>query len=152
MIARIAALPQLLEARVCNLSPEQLTTRYMSGEWSVAQNVHHLADSHMNAYVRVKLILTEEGPTFKPYDQDAWAETVDANNAEIGESLQLLRGLHKRWVRLLENLSEEQWLRQGMHPENKRIYTVDDILRTYSGHGEAHIDQINRTLAAGQVE
>lgn len=148
LIDRIAALPQLLEARVCDLTPEQLTTHYMPGEWTVAQNVHHLADSHMNAYVRVKLILTEDAPTFKPYDQNAWAETPDADHAQIGESLELLRGLHKRWVRLFESLNEAQWQRYGVHPEYKRAYTVEDILQTYAGHGEGHIDQINRTLAA----
>jgi hypothetical protein len=146
-IARIAALPEQLKALVCTLTPEQLTTRYLPGEWTVAQNVHHLADSHMNAYVRLKLMLTEENPTFKPYDQDAWADTPDADHAQVGESLQLLRGLHARWVRLLESLDDAQWQRTGWHPESRQTYTPETILRIYSGHGEGHLDQIRRTLA-----
>ena len=148
MIARIAALPDQLEALVCALTPEQLTTHYLAHEWTVAQNVHHLADSHMNAFVRVKLILTEENPAFKPYDQDAWAGTADADQADLGVSLQLLRGLHARWVRLFESLDEAQWQRTGWHPENRRTYSPEDILKTYSGHGEGHLDQIRRTLDA----
>ena len=147
MIVRIATLPDELEALVCTLTPDQLTTHYLAHEWTVAQNVHHLADSHMNAYVRLKLMLTEENPTFKPYDQDAWAETPDADHAGLGESLQLLRGLHARWVRLFASLDEAQWQRTGWHPENRRTYTPEDILRTYSGHGAGHLDQIRRTLA-----
>jgi hypothetical protein len=147
-IDRIAALPQQLEELVCPLPARALTARPLPGEWSVAQNVHHLADSHMNSYVRTKLVLTEENPTFKPYDQEAWAETPDADHATIGESLDLLRGLHARWVRLFESLAEGDWARFGTHPEYNRIYTVEDILQIYADHGEAHLDQIRRTLAA----
>lgn len=148
LIRKIAALPQQLEELVCPLPPGVLTARPIPGEWSVAQNVHHLADSHMNSFVRLKLILTEDNPTFKPYDQELWAELPDAGHADIGESLQLLRGLHARWVRLLESLTEAEWARFGTHPEYQRIYTCEEILRIYAGHGEAHLDQIRRTLAA----
>lgn len=148
LIAKIAQLPAHLEALVCTLTPAQLTTPFLAGEWTVAQNVHHLADSHMNSVIRMKLVLTEESPTFKPYDQDAWAATADANNPDIGDSLQLLRGLHKRWVRLFESLPEQAWQRSGIHPEYNRRYTIDDILRIYGAHGEGHLDQIQRTLDA----
>lgn len=148
LVAKIAALPQQLEKLVRPLSPQQLTARPLAGEWSVAQNVHHLADSHMNSFVRVKLMLTEENPRFKPYNQDAWAELPDASGADIGDSLELLRGLHTRWVRLYADLPEAAWLRTGTNPESGRTYTMEDILRTYAGHGEAHMDQIGRTLAA----
>lgn len=147
-IARIEALPALLEDAVGGLSVEQLLAHPLADEWSVAQNVHHLADSHMNAYVRCKLILTEERPTLKPYFQNAWAETVDGAQADVSASLAILRGLHNRWVTLLRALPADAWSRAGWHPELQREYTIDSILTLYSGHGEAHLDQIARTLAA----
>src|SRR5688572_14821349 len=92
LIDKIGRLPDQLEALVCDLSVEQLTTHYLPHEWTVAQNVHHLADSHMNSFIRLKLILTEEKPTVRPYDQDAWALKPDADNPELETSLLLLRG------------------------------------------------------------
>jgi hypothetical protein len=120
----------------------------MDGEWNVAQNVHHLADSHMNSFIRFKLLLTEENPTIRPYDQDRWAVTADGNNLAVQDSLMLLQGLHRRWVQLLRSLDEAQWKRTGHHPESGQI-TPESLLRTYAAHGEGHIDQIQRTLAAG---
>ncbi len=149
MIARIARLPAALEALVHNLSEEQLTTHYLPNEWSAAQNVHHLADSHMNSFIRLKLILTEDRPTLKPYDQDAWAVRADADNIAIQSSLGLLQGLHRRWVTLFESLQEAEWSRMGLHPEHGEV-SVEDLLHSYAGHGEGHIDQITRTLAAQQ--
>lgn len=150
LVAKIAVLPQQLEALVATLSPAQLTARPFSGEWSIAQNVHHLADAHMNAFVRVKLILTEESPEYKPYSQDAWAELPEGASSHIADSLELLRGLHKRWVRLYASLPEEAWTRTGANPVTKRVYTMEDMLRTYAGHGEVHMDGIRRTLAAAE--
>ena len=148
-IAKIARLPAQIEALVRDLSDEQLSAHYLKAEWSVAQNVHHLADSHMNSFIRLKLILTEEKPTLKPYNQDAWAERADADNIAIQSSLGLLQGLHRRWVTLFESLAEAEWSRCGFHPENGEV-SVEDLLRIYADHGEGHIDQITRTLAAGQ--
>src|SRR6266511_796968 len=147
MIEKIRSLPAQLRERVSGLTDEQLTTHYLAGEWTVAQNVHHLADSHMNSFVRLKLILTEDRPTLKPYDQDRWAAMVDANNPAIESSLGLLEGLHTRWAALLESLREDEWRRAGLHPEIGEV-TADDRLRVYAAHGEGHIDQISRTLAA----
>jgi hypothetical protein len=96
LIAQIAALPEQLAAATADLSAKELTTPYLAGEWTVAQNVHHLADSHLNAYVRCKLIATEEQPVFKPYDQDAWALFPDAQRADLTVSLALLGSLHVR--------------------------------------------------------
>jgi hypothetical protein len=146
-IKKIEALPQLLEAAVKGLAAEQLTTHYLDGEWNVAQNVHHLADSHLNSFIRLKLILSEDQPTLKPYYQDMWAAMPDGDNVEIEDSLAILRGLHARWVRLLRTLTDDQWMRTGYHPENGNMTPVD-LLRVYAGHGEGHIDQIQRTLAA----
>ena len=148
-IRKIAVLPAQLEELMQGLAPIQLSARPLEGEWSAAQNVHHLADSHMNAYIRLKLLITEERPTFKPYDQNLWAETPDAAHSDVMESIELLRGLHQRWVRVFQGISDDEWTREGIHPEYGRIYTPEEILRIYSGHGEAHIDQIRRTLAAG---
>ena len=147
LIAAIARLPEQLEALVAGLSPDELTTPFLAGEWTVAQNVHHLVDSHANSYIRCKLILTEERPPLKPYLQDAWAATPDASDAEIGPSLAILRGLHARWVRFWETLPDQAWERVGLHPDNGPM-SLDRIVRVYANHGEAHLDQITRTLAA----
>ncbi len=146
-IEQIRSLPDELAALTRGLSSEQLTTCFLAGEWSVAQNVHHVADSHMNSYIRMKLILAEEQPTLRPYDQDVWATTPEANLPDLSASLTLLRGLHARWANLFERLEETQWLRTGYHPEHGAV-SVEDILRSYAAHGEGHLDQIRRTLAA----
>jgi len=149
LIAKIAALPEQLTTLVKDLSETQLTTHFLPHEWTVAQNVHHLADSHMNSFIRLKLILTEERPTLKPYNQDAWAVRADGDNMALESSLAILRGLHQRWVTLFESLQTAEWARTGLHPEVGEV-SVEDLLRTYAKHGEGHLDQITRTLAAGQ--
>ncbi len=146
-IEKIRSFPAQLEALVEYLNEDDLLGRPLEGEWSVQQIVHHLADSHMNAYIRTKLILSEDKPTLKPYNQEVWAEMIDTATINIDESLLILRGLHRRWVRLFESLEEDQWGRQGVHPENGDM-SLDDILKTYSDHGDNHIQQISRTLAA----
>ncbi|MEZ4862176.1 MAG: DinB family protein [Caldilineaceae bacterium] len=147
LIDKIRCLPVQIELLVSGLDTAQLTTHFLAQEWSVAQNVHHLADSHMNSYIRCKLILTEEHPTLKPYDQDAWAALPDAQNPAVTGSLALLKELHRRWVTFWETLPDDAWQRTGFHPENGTV-TLDDQLRSYAAHGEAHINQIARTLAA----
>src|SRR5215213_5388837 len=147
LIDTIRALPERLAACVSDLSAEQLTSHLLAHEWTVAQNVHHLGDSHMNSFIRLKLILTEEHPTLRPYDQDEWAATPEANSPDIEISLRLLAGLHARWIMLFEGLSEAEWARTGFHPENGDM-SAEDVLRIYAAHGEGHLDQIARTLAA----
>lgn len=147
LIDKIRHLPAQLEELVMGLSVPQLTTHFLAHEWTVAQNVHHLADSHMNSYIRCKLILTEEKPPLKPYDQDAWAALPDAQSAELASSLTLLKHLHPRWVTFWETLPTDAWNRSGFHPENGPM-TLADILHSYAAHGEAHLEQITRTLAA----
>lgn len=146
-IGKIAFLPDQVEAFVTGLTQEQLQGHFLIDEWSVAQNVHHLADSHMNSFVRTKLLLTEDHPTICPYDQERWAVTVDADHADVEDSIGLLRGLHRRWVRLFESLDDGQWARTGIHPESG-VISVVGILESYAAHGEAHLDQMRRTLAA----
>ena len=149
MIARIRQAPGLLEQAVRGLTTEQLTTRYLPKEWTVAQNVHHVADAHMIVFVRLKMILTEERPPIKPLETDPWAALSDADGADIEPSLQLLRGLHARWVILFESLNEDQWQRIGIRANGNEV-TVEDLLRIYSGHAESHITQIKNTLAANE--
>ncbi len=146
-IAIIRAAPEKFEALVKGLSDEALTAHPLEGEWSVAQNIHHLADSHMNAYIRFKFILMQENPTIMPYDQDDWAATADSNSPHIASSLAILRGLHDRWTALMASLDDAQWERTGIHPEVGTI-TLEWILTHYVEHSQIHIDQITRTRAA----
>ena len=139
--------PAKLEALIVTLSEEQLNTHYIPGEWNVRQNVHHLPDSHSNAFIRLKLILTEDHPTLKPYDQDVWALLPDVERTPVSVSLRWLDALHERWCILWESLTEEQWARAGFHPENGDM-SAEDILISYSDHCDAHWEQITRTLAA----
>ena len=146
-IEKIRRLPQQVEELVSALSPEELTARPLADEWTVGQNVHHLVDSHINSYVRCKLMATEENPTFKPYDEGAWARLADGSSAELSDSLTLLKALHARWVQFWENLPEEEWQRTGWRPQSGAV-TLARQLELYVAHGEAHLDQIRRTLAA----
>ncbi len=140
-------LPEILEASVRGLNDAQLDTPYREGGWTVRQVVHHIADSHMNAFVRTKLILTEDHPTVKPYDQDRWAALVDSAKLPIASSLMLVRSLHERWVALLESLPEHSWARSAHHPESGEL-TLERVLTIYSGHGEKHVGTIRALRTA----
>lgn len=150
-IGQIRSLPDRLAELVGQLTPAQLTTASLPGEWTVAQNVHHLADSHMNSYIRCKLIATEARPPLKPYDQDRWAGLPDAADADISASLALLRGLHARWAAFWEQLPEDAWQRTGLHPEIGEV-SLEQQLELYAAHGDGHLDQIARTLRAGGAD
>jgi uncharacterized damage-inducible protein DinB len=140
-IATLAALPANLRAAVNGLSDAQLDKPYREGGWTVRQLVHHIADSHMNAYVRVRLALTEDGPTVKAYDEKLWAELPDARTAPIGISLELLEGLHGRFVALLSSLTEEQWQRGYNHTDNGRT-SIAEFLALYDWHCRHHVAHI----------
>lgn len=150
-IAMLRRLPAQIAHLIAGMDAAELTTPFLPGEWSIAQNVHHLADSHMNSYLRCKLIMTEEEPTLKPYDQDRWAALPDAAGGDVEASLALLQGLHARWVHFWESLEEGDWARTGYHPV-AGIVTLADQLRLYAAHGESHIDQVRRTAAAQYAE
>ncbi|MFN6375227.1 MAG: YfiT family bacillithiol transferase, partial [Chitinophagia bacterium] len=115
-LADILFLPRMLEFAVLNLNDEQLQTPYRDGGWTVNQLVHHVADSHMNAFIRCKLALTEDNPTIKPYNQDAWVTREDVSLVPVNISITLLHALHHRWYELLKPLSEEDWKRTVYHP------------------------------------
>lgn len=140
LIDELAALPDRVEKAVAGLTDAQLDTPYRDGGWTVRQVVHHLPDSHLNAYVRMKLILTEEHPTLKPYDQDAWSRLPDAGGP-VAPSLAVLRGLHGRWTALLRALPASAWSRTAYHPENGEM-SLDDLLALYGRHGATHAAQV----------
>ncbi len=140
-IDAIAQTPDRLKAAISGLSPEQLDTPYRPGGWTVRQLIHHLPDSHMNSYVRVKLALTEGEPTIKPYDEALWAKLSDSQETPIEVSLTLLEALHKRWVILLRAMRPEDFARRLVHPERGTM-TLDDVLTTYSWHGQHHVAHI----------
>ena len=140
-IDAIKALPIELTAALNKLKEEQIDTPYRAGGWSPRQIVHHIADSHMNAFIRMKLILAEEHPTLKPYDQDMWARTSDYKGS-IKPSLDIVSGLHERMARLFESASEMEWKRAGYHPERKEDITLEELLDTYAEHGKHHVHQI----------
>jgi uncharacterized damage-inducible protein DinB len=144
-IAVLAALPQNLRAAVDRLSDAQLNTPYRDGGWTVRQLVHHIADSHMNAFVRIRLALTEDWPTIKPYEEKLWAELPD-HTAPIDVSLILLDGLHARWALMLRSLTGDQWQRGFVHPAGGR-QTVAEATALYSWHSlhhTAHITELRK--------
>ncbi len=146
-IAAIRGLPAQLRAQTQGLSAEQLTTAYNAPEWTIAQNIHHLADTHMVCLRRFKLILTSPSFQFTSYDVNAIAEMPDAKDADIELSLKLLEGLQARWAILLENLSEEDWGKIGRAASPDRAdMSLEDLARIYSQHGLNHIQQIQEVL------
>lgn len=140
-IREIEEAPQRLRDSVKGLSDAQLDTPYREGGWTVRQVVHHLADSHMNAYVRVRLALTENEPAVKAYDQTLWAELTDARRAPVDQSLALLEGLHARLTSLLRSLEAKDFERTIMHPERGPV-TLDNNLAIYAWHGRHHVAHI----------
>lgn len=140
-ISAIAELPARLTSALAGLTDAQLDTPYREGGWTPRQIAHHLADSHLNAYSRFKLGLTEQAPTIKPYDEAAWAETVD-NKAPVSASLSILTGLHERWALLLESLDATAFTRTVQHPEHKGPLSLTELLGLYAWHGRHHVAQI----------
>ena len=138
----IKNLPQHLENAILNLDEAQLNTVYRDGGWTVKQVVHHVADSHMNAYIRFKLALTEENPTIKPYDEAAWAEMVDTQNLPVNISLTLLHALHARWYEVLKNMSNTDLEKTVFHPEHKKQMTLWYLLGMYAWHSRHHVAHI----------
>lgn len=141
-IAAIATAPAKFRAAVAGLTPKQLDTPYRPGGWTVRQVIHHLPDSHMNAYIRCKLALTEEQPTIKPYDQERWAVLDDSKNTPIETSLALFDALHARWVVLLRSLQPEDFSRLLIHPEHSAPMSLDMVLAHYAWHGAHHTAHI----------
>lgn len=140
MIRTIADTPKNLARALEGLTEKQLDTPYRPGGWSIRKVVHHLADSHMNAYCRVKFAMTENAPAIKAYDEDAWAQLPDSE-MPIAPSMSLLAGLHERWVKLLESMKPEDFQRTVTHPEHGPI-TVDFLVALYAWHGPHHVGHV----------
>ena len=142
-LSDIKFLPDAIEQAILNLDEEQLHTPYREGGWTVHQLVHHVADSHMNAYIRFKLGYTEENPSIKPYDQETWAKTSDVRHLPVNVSITLLHSLHKRWYEFLTSFTDSDWQKTVFHPEHKKEMTLWFLLGMYSWHCRHHTAHIN---------
>ena len=140
LIHEVEELPARLRQLVGRMNDSQLDTRYMN--WTIRQIVHHLADSHVNGYVRFRLALTEDRPTIKDYDRPRWAELSDSKTADVELSLRLLESLHARWIVLLRGLTDGDFERTYIHPEHQRGFRLDEVLALYAHHGLHHCGQI----------
>jgi hypothetical protein len=141
LIDTMADTPARMRAAVKGLTDQQLDTPYRPGGWTVRQVVHHVPDSHMNAYTRFKLGVTEDEPTVKTYEEGRWAELADAKATPIEPSLVLLENLHKRWVTFLRSLGPAEWARSVRHPE-WGVMSLDQLLSDYAWHGRHHVAHI----------
>ena len=145
----IEQLPLKMREAVNGLHTDQLNTPYREEGWTLRQVVHHVADSHTNAYIRFKLALTEENPTIKPYNENLWAELPEAKFGTLEISLRLLEALHARWVIVLNSMSDHQWARTYIHPEKQITSRLDEVLALYAWHSEhhlAHITNLRRSM------
>jgi uncharacterized damage-inducible protein DinB len=140
-IQQIAATPAAVADAVRGLTDQQLDTPHRPDGWTPRQIVHHLADSHMNAYIRFKLGTTEEHPTIKPYNEKTWAETIDGRTAPVAWSLPILEGMHHRWVQFLRSMDGKAFARMVEHPERGPM-SLSDLLQLYAWHGRHHTAQI----------
>jgi hypothetical protein len=141
LIGDIEQAPRNLRAAIGGLSKQQLDTPYRDGGWTVRQVVHHVPESHMNAYIRFKLGLTEDEPTIKPYMEDRWANLPDTQSTPLEVSLALLDSLHDRWVRILRSMKPAEWKRTFRHPE-LGVMPLEKNLVLYSWHGKHHVAHI----------
>ena len=151
-LADIKFLPVVLENALLNLDESQLHTPYREGGWTVHQLVHHIADSHINAYCRFKLALTEDNPTIKTYEEGLWAQLHDVEKLPINISLTLLHALHARWFEALKYVTDDEWNnRTVFHPEHKKTLRLWFLLGMYAWHGKHHVQHIRaaRVVAAG---
>jgi hypothetical protein len=146
-IKRIELVPASIETLAGKLTVKQLDTPYREGGWTARQVLHHVSDSHMNAYIRVKWTLTEETPTIKAYDEKLWAGTFETK-ADPAISIALLKALHAKWTVLLNGISEEQLSKQFYHPDSKKHVRIDQAIASYAWHGEHHLGHLK--IVAGK--
>ena len=145
-INEITLFPGKLEDAVKNLSDEQLNWRYRPDGWTIKQVVHHCADSHINAFLRFKLALTEDNPTIKPYKEGLWAN-LDDNQNDVDDSIMILKGLHKKWAALLNALSESDLQRTYIHPEHGRTFNLEFTIGMYAWHSRHHHAHVLQAIA-----
>lgn len=149
-IAYLKAFPAILSEKVAHLSNEMLDTSYRPNGWTARQVVHHLADSHVNAYIRSKLLLTEENPVINPYQEQKWAEMEDAKHLPIAVSLQILEGLHIRWTLALDNVPDSDFSRTYTHPQYGHIFELGEVMALYAWHCKHHLGHISLVLSQFQ--
>ncbi len=141
-IEQIGRFPVQLKNVVNQLNSSQLEKSYRPDGWTARQIIHHISDSHINAFLRVKLTLTEDTPTIKPYDQDLWANLVDGKNAPIEASVMLIEAIHQKWVYLLKTLSNDDLQKKYFHPEYNREFKLEELLALYAWHGQHHAEHL----------
>ena len=146
LIETIRVAPARLREAASGISAAQLDTPYREGGWTIRQVIHHIPESHMNAYIRFKLALTETEPVIKPYDEAAWARLSDVAVAPVEASIVLLESLHQRWVVLMQELSGDDWLRRYVHPEYGESRTLEQTLALYAWHGDHHIAHVTSVV------
>ncbi len=151
-IAAIESLPSWMEQSLVGLPASCFEESYRPGGWSIRQLVHHVGDSHMHAYMRVKWALTEENPLIKPYDEGLWANLPDARELDPGVSLTLLKSLHHRWGWLLRHLDPMDWERTVYHPDQQRSIPVWELVDLYAWHGRHHLEQIRKWRSAREAK
>jgi len=142
----IFVLLNLLRQSIENLSDQQMQTPYRPGGWTVVQLVHHIADSHMNAYIRFKLSLTETDPTIKPYEEGKWAKLPDSNLTLINSSLNLLKSLHTKWAALMNQMSDQDWNRRYHHPADGSYVDLSTARKMYHWHSAHHLAHITNLI------
>lgn len=145
-ITAIEQFPDELQLVVSKLSPEQMEKTYRPGGWTARQIIHHLADSHLNAYIRVKLTLTEDTPVIKPYNQDTWAGLEDSKNASPELSLMLVKAVHQRWMYIAKSMTMNDFRKKYFHPEYKREFQLDELHALYAWHGRHHLEHLKIIL------
>ncbi|WP_136669092.1 YfiT family bacillithiol transferase [Flavobacterium sp. H122] len=145
-INTIASFPEKIEAITKPLSTEQLNWRYRPEGWSIKQVIHHLADSHMNALIRIKLALTENAPVIRPYEESLWAQLNDGLNNDIGASVKIIDGVHEKWAFLLNHLIDQDWNKMYFHPQHQRLFSVKEGLGIYDWHCNHHFAHIQQAL------
>lgn len=139
---KLADLADILKKEVSHLSKEQLDTPVRENGWTIRQIVHHFADSHINGYIRAKLVVTEDIPTIKPYDQDKWSELKEVDDSDINDSITIIEGLHKRWVNFLKTLTPEDFEKEYFHPEHGISISLKSSTASYGWHCVHHVAQI----------
>jgi len=145
-IYEIESFPGKLKSLVLGLSDEQLELTYRPDGWTIAQVVHHCADSHMNSIIRFKLALTEENPTIRPYYEERWAELVDGKETNLEDSINLVSSVHSKWVKVLKSMNNEDWKRTFIHPENNETIPLDLNLAIYAWHCRHHLGHVKLAL------
>lgn len=144
-ITTIKEFPGRLRQAIISLNEKQLDTQYRTGGWTIRQVVHHVADSHMNALIRLKLALTEENPTIKTYEEADWALLADYR-MPVESSLKILEGVHLHWASILESLNEEEWNRTFLHPASDNVTQLKKAVALYAWHSKHHLAHVTETI------